>query len=399
MARNGSGTYSLPAGDWNPPVSGAPIDSAGYVTQSQDLASALTQSISKDGQTTWTGDDDHGGFKITNLANGILSTDAATVGQLASLSGNYAVLSGANIFTAVQTVNAAFNVNGIMTLSGTALQIRGTNSTVPLTVSYTSSGATVGPVLQLRRPSSDAASSDLIGALEFDGSTSTGSTGTTAYAAIGGQIVDPLAAGPRGSMIFYTAQSLSNIARFQLTKGLFSASASGGDMGEGTINVASGFFINGQPINSSTKCFIGTYTANTNLSAVIPYDDSIPQKTEGTQIISLNVVTTTATQRVQLTFNSFCTMDSSGEVVGAIFQGSASDAIQAAAVRLGVNTWPDPTSFVIPSVDVLIGSATTTAFAVRVGPTTGNCRFNGTASARLFGGIAAATLTAIVYEP
>lgn len=398
MARNGSGTYSLPAGDWNPPVSGATIDSAGYVTQSQDLASALTQSISKDGQTTWTGDDNHGGFKITNLANGILATDAATVGQLATLSGVYAVLSAPNLFTAAQSIRSTLTVSGSVAIVGSGSFVLNctTSGNTPARFTTISANGLAGPNVQLYR-SNSASAGDLLGSISIAGNNSTGTLAE--YGGVYGAIVTTTAGSERGRIYISTRLAGANAARFYVGAGLYSASASGGDMGEGTINVASGFYVNGQPINSSTKCFIGTYTANTNLSSVIPYDDSIPQKTEGTQIISLNVVTTTATQRVQLTFSSFCTMDSSGEVVGAIFQGSASDAIQAAAVRLGVNTWPDPTSFVIPPVDVLIGSATTTAFAVRVGPTTGNCRFNGTASARLFGGIAAATLTAIVYEP
>lgn len=266
-----------------------------------------------------------------------------------------------------------------------------------VTLTATDNGALPTPQVAIIRLSASPSANDALGYVNFAGQDS--AANQQAYASLTGYIVDPTSTSEDGALSVDTVVAGSNLtSRLMVAQGLFMAGATGGDPGPGGIN-ATALQINGVAIGTGSKCFVGTYTSNTNLSAVIPYDDSIPQKTEGTQIISLNVVTTTATQRVKLSFCGFCTMDASGEVVGAIFQGSASDAIQAAATRLGVNTWPDPLSFEIPTVDVLIGSATTTAFAVRVGPTTSNCRFNGTASARLFGGIAAATLEATVYEP
>lgn len=53
MARNGSGTYNLPAGQ--PVVTGTTISSTTFNTLTADLATALTQSISADGQTPITG--------------------------------------------------------------------------------------------------------------------------------------------------------------------------------------------------------------------------------------------------------------------------------------------------------------------------------------------------------
>ena len=49
--RNGSGTYSIP----NTVVTGTTINSAVENANNADIASALTDSVSKDGQTTLTG--------------------------------------------------------------------------------------------------------------------------------------------------------------------------------------------------------------------------------------------------------------------------------------------------------------------------------------------------------
>jgi hypothetical protein len=64
MSRNGSGTYSLPAG--NPVVTGTTISSTWANTTLNDIASALTGSVASDGQTPMTGSLAMGGNNITN---------------------------------------------------------------------------------------------------------------------------------------------------------------------------------------------------------------------------------------------------------------------------------------------------------------------------------------------
>ena len=83
MPRNGSGTYQLPAGQ--PVVTGTVISSSTFNTLTTDLANALTQSISKDGQTPPTANLPMGGFKLTGLGNGSASTDSITYGQVQNL--------------------------------------------------------------------------------------------------------------------------------------------------------------------------------------------------------------------------------------------------------------------------------------------------------------------------
>lgn len=83
MSRNGSGTYILPVG--NPVVTGTTITSNWANTTLSDMATALTGSIAADGQTPVTGNLQMGGNKITGMADGTSSTDAATVGQVAAV--------------------------------------------------------------------------------------------------------------------------------------------------------------------------------------------------------------------------------------------------------------------------------------------------------------------------
>jgi hypothetical protein len=86
MSRNGSGTYSLPAG--NPVVTQTTISSTWANTTLADIASALTGSVAADGQTPMTGALDMNSQKIVLLANGAISTDAINLGQLTTAFNN-----------------------------------------------------------------------------------------------------------------------------------------------------------------------------------------------------------------------------------------------------------------------------------------------------------------------
>ena len=79
MSRNGSGVYSLPAG--NPVVTGTTIASTWANTTMTDLAAALTDSVAADGQTPMTGNLDLNTHKIVNLVAGSAAGDAIEFAQ------------------------------------------------------------------------------------------------------------------------------------------------------------------------------------------------------------------------------------------------------------------------------------------------------------------------------
>jgi hypothetical protein len=85
MPRNGSGVYSLPAG--NPVVTGTIISSTVMNNTTSDIATALTGSLSADGQTAWTGNQNANSNRLTNLTAGVNSNDATTVTQVGGLIG------------------------------------------------------------------------------------------------------------------------------------------------------------------------------------------------------------------------------------------------------------------------------------------------------------------------
>ena len=79
MPRNGTGTYNLPAG--NPVVTGTTISSTWANNTFNDVGSALTQSLSKDGQTTATANLPMGGFRLTNVGIATAGNEYITATQ------------------------------------------------------------------------------------------------------------------------------------------------------------------------------------------------------------------------------------------------------------------------------------------------------------------------------
>ena len=81
MARNGSGSYALPA-------TMAPANTVSSSTTvnsiMNDIATALTDSINIDGTKAFEANQPMGGFKLTGLGAGSAATDSPTLAQVQS---------------------------------------------------------------------------------------------------------------------------------------------------------------------------------------------------------------------------------------------------------------------------------------------------------------------------
>lgn len=115
MPRNGSGSYNLPANSWYPPVNGVTATTADWNTTATDIQSALSQSVSSDGQTPMTGNLQMGNNKITGIASGAAVTDAVALGQLQAAAGQAGGTSERNLL-----VNSNFAINQRVYASGAA---------------------------------------------------------------------------------------------------------------------------------------------------------------------------------------------------------------------------------------------------------------------------------------
>lgn len=70
MPRNGSGQYNPLTNTWNPPVTGVLATGADFQAQLNDISAAITQSVSKDGQTPMTANLPMGNNSIIGIASG-----------------------------------------------------------------------------------------------------------------------------------------------------------------------------------------------------------------------------------------------------------------------------------------------------------------------------------------
>ena len=92
MARNGSGTYDLPAG--NPVETGTVISSVVQNNTLTDIGTALTGSIARDGQSPATSNIPMGDNKLTGLATPTLRTDGTSLGSIQDGVGVYGATVG-----------------------------------------------------------------------------------------------------------------------------------------------------------------------------------------------------------------------------------------------------------------------------------------------------------------
>lgn len=126
MARNGSGTYSLPAG--NPVVTGTTISSTTQNSTMSDIATALTNSVAANGETPITANLPMSGYKHTGVAVGSALTDYARLDQ-----------------TQNATPQWLTSISGADTIVGTAAPVPSAYA-AGQTFRFTSAGANTGAV-------------------------------------------------------------------------------------------------------------------------------------------------------------------------------------------------------------------------------------------------------------
>ena len=377
MPRNGSGTYSLPANSWNPAVTGTTIESSANNATMTDLASALTQSLSKDGQTVPTADIQLGGYKLTNVGDGTTATDAATYGQTLRNTGNQ-TLSG-NL-----TVNGSVSLSGSLTVTGPVIFSSGTISVGTLTVTSVASIASVNVT--------GAANLNVLNV------SSTASLGGTTNANV-------LNVASVASLNRLTVSSVASLGGVAIASGLVVGAASGGNLGPGTINVASAIYVNGQLSTGKIVQQVHTVTgATASGSNTGPsQNDTIPTTSNGTQFMSQAITPTNASNllRVDVTFcGSISAISSNGFMAVWLTLNAETDARATAGLSPAVANRTDTISF---TYWMTAGSTSAMTFRVYAAGRIDSgasitTYFNGTSSGRIWGGTQPSGITITEYS-
>ena len=133
------------------------------------------------------------------------------------------------------------------------------------------------------------------------------------------------------------------------------------------------------------------YTANSNITAVIPNDDTIPQNTEGSEIINLSITPRFVTSMILARFQTVCTLAASapGSVAAALFKDSTANALAATGTYVDLQ---DVRRTLILEFQDSPATTSAVAYKIRVGPDAGTARLNGTSSTRRYGGTSRTTL-------
>jgi hypothetical protein len=136
MARNGAGTYTLPAG--NPVTTGTTISSTWANNTLNDIASSLTTSLAYDGQTLPVANLPMATFAHTGVGNATVRTMYASAGQVQDGTFQYLTsVSGTDTITA----NAAISMSAYATGQTFRFIAAGANTTTSVTLNINSIGA------------------------------------------------------------------------------------------------------------------------------------------------------------------------------------------------------------------------------------------------------------------
>jgi hypothetical protein len=146
----------------------------------------------------------------------------------------------------------------------------------------------------------------------------------------------------------------------------------------------------GQVVSGAIASATGTTT--------IPFDNTIPQNTEGDQYGSLAITPTNTSSRLIIEVEILLSNDVASDhtLIVALFQDSTANALAAvsqACIQSGSAT-------VRLRHEMAAGTTSATTFKVRAGaPVAGTTRVNGVSGAQLFGGVAASSITIMEVLP
>jgi hypothetical protein len=272
VARNGSGTYSAPSNSFNPAVANTTISKTDWNAVLDDIETALTESIARDGQTTTSAIIPFAsGVKTDTIAENSTNTGVTIDGVLLKDGGFVVNESGADVDSRIEGDTDA---NLFYTDAGNDRVGIGTASpTEKLEVASTDAGAGEAPVFSLYRDSATPAASDVLGAVVFKGEDSAGNS--QAYARVRAVIADPTSTSEDGQLTLRTVVAGTEADRVIVGQGVQIGSAPlGGDPGTGKAN-ATDFQIAGASVLAAFRGHLGGLTLSNGTDATNDIDIAV----------------------------------------------------------------------------------------------------------------------------
>ncbi|MEI6033531.1 MAG: hypothetical protein WCS65_04505 [Verrucomicrobiae bacterium] len=144
------------------------------------------------------------------------------------------------------------------------------------------------------------------------------------------------------------------------------------------------------PAGSVVQTVYAENATYSSLTKAIPYDDSIPQITEGTQILSQAITLSSVRNKVLILITGNGYVQS--RATGAIFRNSGTDAVYAQTLGQSVAGATTPHCWTMEYLDSPSSDGEVT-YTVNFGADSGIFKINGKDTSRLYGGVSKVTLT------
>ncbi len=161
------------------------------------------------------------------------------------------------------------------------------------------------------------------------------------------------------------------------------------DKGAGTVNAQFGTYSGGH--GGIAQCITSTSVANTTLGTILPYDDTIPQNTEGDQVFSQAITPINAGSTIYIDVFLNIGGPSGSPVSCALFVDATASAVAAASTNFINATTMMPLTL---RYSVSAASTSSRTYALRAGSSVATDAFlNGHDSSRIFGGVSVSSMT------
>ncbi len=146
--------------------------------------------------------------------------------------------------------------------------------------------------------------------------------------------------------------------------------------------------VNLAPLGSVVAVSYNSTSAVSTTATAIPYDNTIPQNTEGAEIITLSHTPKSATNKLYIRAIASLDSDASTQVTLALFKDSDAGAIAATAAYISVSSLN-----VALEKEFVAGTTSAITFKLRAGGASGTLSVNGSDGTRIFGGVACTSIS------
>lgn len=150
-----------------------------------------------------------------------------------------------------------------------------------------------------------------------------------------------------------------------------------------------------QQVYSSTAAYSSGTTT-------IPFDDTIPQNTEGTEFLTATITPTNSSNALMIEVQAVLSCNNAVRVIAALFQDSAANALSAAVWSNTGATSAVRTGTITLRYRMTAGTTSATTFRLRIGgDAASTIYFNGdnNTTARIFGGACVSSMTIAEIAP